>query len=520
MAQWLAALVFASVCLALFGCARGDPVLIPDFYRPREAFIARMQAAVAACSGHAVIEDGVVVAVHIRTRSNTTASALPAVLVFGEHARELISPELGLALLSRICAAIAGAVPLTQTDRLLAAVVGRGLDLTVVPLVNPWGRARVLAGDACRRTNAAGVDLNRNWAAHWAPADASTLEDSMPGQYPFSEAETRTLRRIIEKARPRLFLTVHSGTVGMYYPPAFTTRPTPEQLAAAKSVRRVLEEVATTDSHPQGSDAVPISPAGRGVAYSCPGTCLDYAFEHARAPLTVAFEVWAARPLITGTDRQPAGIIAKEDPTPSRSRHGHHDDVRLGVGPAHRQPAAFAGAYKSSTRTSFDKTVLATNDRTGRAGASAVTAVTQARPAGGARGRIDSVAAARDSEPEELTSSLRHRDSTPPTGSGPSSSQSLPVSQPELLASAEDDRPRMRGRHLRLQLGVTRRKTTGSLSTSKLLDRAGLDALMDGRECMQYFNPLSQSDFDETLRVWQARTVRLLYYAGSYHDEA
>jgi len=78
----------------------------------------------------------------------------------------------------------------------------RGELVVIVPEVNPDGLA------SGRRTNARGVDLNRNVAvSNW---DSSTQSRYFPGDSPVSEPETRAVRRLIEFYRPKVVVSIHS----------------------------------------------------------------------------------------------------------------------------------------------------------------------------------------------------------------------------------------------------------------------------------------------------------------------
>jgi murein peptide amidase A len=74
-----------------------------------------------------------------------------------------------------------------------------GVDLWIVPDLNPDGRGRGTRG------NAHGVDLNRNFPFRWRP---------LAGQYdsgvrPLSEPESRIAYRLIRKLRPRVSIWFH-----------------------------------------------------------------------------------------------------------------------------------------------------------------------------------------------------------------------------------------------------------------------------------------------------------------------
>jgi protein MpaA len=81
----------------------------------------------------------------------------------------------------------------------LARSSPRGIDLWVVPMLNPDG---VAAGT---RGNAHGVDLNRNFPWHWRPLDGAYES----GPAPLSERETRIARGLVLRTRPRVTIWFH-----------------------------------------------------------------------------------------------------------------------------------------------------------------------------------------------------------------------------------------------------------------------------------------------------------------------
>jgi murein peptide amidase A len=91
--------------------------------------------------------------------------------------------------------------------RLRSAPLPEGVDLWLVRTMNPDGTV------ADRRTNAHGVDLNRNFPRYWAPAGWGTSTWSGPA--PASEPETRAMTGFLRDVRPRTTLVFHQPLYGV-----------------------------------------------------------------------------------------------------------------------------------------------------------------------------------------------------------------------------------------------------------------------------------------------------------------
>ena len=112
---------------------------------------------------------------------------------------------------ARVKAVILGAIHGDETAGIVLARQLRearrikGIDLWVVPTINPDGVARGSRG------NAHGVDLNRNWGYRWAPLTGRYYS----GREPFSEPETRAFRDFLAEIRPRFVVSFHQPLYGV-----------------------------------------------------------------------------------------------------------------------------------------------------------------------------------------------------------------------------------------------------------------------------------------------------------------
>jgi len=193
--------------------------------------------------------------------------------LFGEHARELISPESGLHFAKTLCGEVG--------DKDRTASILKDSEFQMVINGNPGSRKGVENGDYCLRVNPNGVDLNRNWDEQWNNLGQG---DTYPGTSAFSEPETRVFKELTTAYNPTNFLTVHSGTKGMYMPWAYdmehlATRNQPAMLHILKALDKDHCEC-------------PFGAAGKEVGYSCPGTCLDWVYDQLKTPYAFAFEIY------------------------------------------------------------------------------------------------------------------------------------------------------------------------------------------------------------------------------------
>lgn len=283
-----------------------------------------------------------------------------------------------------------------------------GMRFTVLPLVNRWGRDEVHKGRFCLRTNENDVDVNRNWDVQWRKHQEGDPAQTSPGSAPFSEAETAAMRDAMTQARPDLFVTVHSGALGMYTPYAYSTDDVVDATRKAKvaaEARAAAAQAGAGQLRGTGDDgkaaqaaeaelahatkragravrmhetlasltaefgACPHGSAGHELGYLCPGTCLDYAWDRLHVPMTFAFEVWdvqargnkgggpsgaAAQPtgqdvFTSFADRVLGGGEAREDAGEARFSPGGVGDDGDGDAAAEAAAARAARAAASGT---------------------------------------------------------------------------------------------------------------------------------------------------------------------------
>jgi len=222
-------------------------------------------------------DDGSSRDIDVVTIRNTNGTAVNRnFILFGEHARELISPESGLHFVKTLC----GETSLTEK----AKSVLQDNDFMIVVNGNPASRQKVEQGDFCLRVNPNGVDLNRNWDEKWEATAELDAVDTNPGPKAFSEPETKIFHDLVNDYKPTNFLTIHSGTKGMYMPWAYdmshlAQRNQPLMMDILKKLDRDHCEC-------------PFGAAGKEVGYPCPGTCLDWVYDQGKCDYSFAFEIY------------------------------------------------------------------------------------------------------------------------------------------------------------------------------------------------------------------------------------
>jgi len=203
-----------------------------------------------------------------------------AFFVFGEHARELISPETGLQFMKTLCGQGSG-----QRQELAERVLG-GTSFVILPNVNPLGRQRVEAGEFCKRTNEDGVDLNRNFGDQHRDTKRANTDDEMnPGPYGFSEPESQMIRDAVTEEKPDIFVSIHSGAYFMGTPFGYTDNTEPNNEDELVSLLAPISDKYCAGDCPYGGLA-------DMIGYKSIGCDIDYVKEQLNVPYAFTWEIY------------------------------------------------------------------------------------------------------------------------------------------------------------------------------------------------------------------------------------
>jgi hypothetical protein len=201
-------------------------------------------------------------------------------IVFGEHARELITVESALDLVRTFC----GDGPNAEA----AAHVLESVELVLVPNANPLSRKQVESGMYCKRTNEDGVDLNRNWGdQHRDERFIKKMrgEEVYPGPHGFSEPEAKILRDLVGEEKPDIYLSVHSGAHLLGIPYGYSSGAKPDNAADMLEILRPISK-----NH---CNACPYGNLAQIVGYENGGCDIDYVQEQHHTTYVFTWEIYA-----------------------------------------------------------------------------------------------------------------------------------------------------------------------------------------------------------------------------------
>lgn len=179
-----------------------------------------------------------------------TSSDTRVVLNFNEHARERITGELALSMIEHI------------------HEWNPPVDVTIVPVLNVWGREQVDKGRKCLRKNKNGVDPNRNYQSQHNKHHYSRYSEEYEGPVPLSEATSKLISRELQNCQR--YINIHSGEFSIYTPFDSRTFAPPNQDSMMKKVRHW---------HKHCTQCA-VGPAAVTSFYKAYGTSVDWAIDH------------------------------------------------------------------------------------------------------------------------------------------------------------------------------------------------------------------------------------------------
>ncbi|XP_053327576.1 carboxypeptidase O-like [Spea bombifrons] len=164
----------------------------------------------------------------------------------GFHAREWVSVAFCQWFVKEILA--------THKDDPVLTNVLKQVDLYIIPILNIdgyiytwtkerlWRKNRAIYNETCT-----GVDLNRNFDAHWCTIGASRdcSSNTFCGSEPASEPETKAMVSLVEKIKSDIlgYLTFHSYGQMILLPYGYTTTPSKDHDAMMEAASRAVSKM-------------------------------------------------------------------------------------------------------------------------------------------------------------------------------------------------------------------------------------------------------------------------------------
>ena len=185
-------------------------------------------------------------------------------LVFNEHARERITGEIALKVIHKLRK--------WQPKK----------RVTIIPVLNVYGRKYVEAGHPCQRKNERGVDTNRNYQMrgvnehHYAKNS-----EEFEGPHPLSEKESKLVSSLLLNGVKR-YVNVHSGEKSIYMPYDSRVGVRPKNYdVMLKNIKKWAQKC------PECA----VGTAASTSFYRAYGTSVDWAVDHG-IPESYTFEVY------------------------------------------------------------------------------------------------------------------------------------------------------------------------------------------------------------------------------------
>ena len=207
-------------------------------------------------------------------------------LVFNEHARERITGELALNVIHKLRA-------WNPNKR-----------VTIIPILNVWGRKFVEAGHPCQRRNERQVDTNRNYQMRGVNEHHYAKEsEEWEGEKPLSEKESKLVSSLLLNGVQR-YVNVHSGEKSIYMPYDSRVGVRPKNYdVMLKNIKKWAKKC------PECA----VGTAASTSFYRAYGTSVDWAVDHA-VPESYTFEIygdisWDCRKMFNPNKRDLGAVL-------------------------------------------------------------------------------------------------------------------------------------------------------------------------------------------------------------------
>jgi hypothetical protein len=225
-------------------------------------------------------------------------------IVCGQHGREYVSSEVCYALIRLLQLQARDDNFTTRLNLLDLNDVG----IWIVPVANPWSRIRVESNEtnSCRRTNANGVDLNRNFPylemikdrkfENSPYSDDGISPEDNPGKEPLSEYETVAIVEYIDYINPQMIINVHSGSNDILLPYDYEIDMRPDHY-------RIMVELAN-HARKESCQECKVGTSSL-LLYPARGTLIDYSLIFTNTQLAFTLEIYASQEIVNDHQLSP-----------------------------------------------------------------------------------------------------------------------------------------------------------------------------------------------------------------------
>lgn len=206
-------------------------------------------------------------------------------IVCNQHGRELITGE--------VCYSMIRLLQMYVQDGELTMGVGKlqmeNVGFWIVPVANPWARNQVERNDSaiCRRTNANGVDLNRNYPSIIERHEDGDEEEYQGSEF-FSEYESVAVAEFLKYSNAHVLFNVHSGGKDVILPYDGRTDIPPNYAVMVDLAKKARESSGLADCNVGMSSILYGTTSDASL-----GTLVDYAMDSGQVDLAFTLEVYA-----------------------------------------------------------------------------------------------------------------------------------------------------------------------------------------------------------------------------------